>query len=137
MVKKEINKKDLISRILLVVFFPVGICYFLVWAFKKLIVAADSGKYEKDLDSERERMEFKLAGEPGDGVRGYLSEGVRLNAEYQPERDMHVVMSGDDYVGYIDRRDARRYEEFSPTDFYIKSVESVDNKNVVTMIAFK
>ena len=97
----------------------------------------DSGKYEKDLDSERERMEFRLAGEPGDGVRGYLSEGVRLDVEYHPERDMHVVTSGDDNIGYIDRRDARRYEEFSPTDFYIKAAESVSGKNVITMIAFK
>lgn len=135
--KKEINKKDLTFRILLIIFFPIGICYLIVWALKKLIVAADSGKYEKDLDNERERMEFRLAGEPGDGVRGYLSEGVRLNVEYQPERDMHIVMSGDDYIGYIDRRDARRYEEFSPTDFYIKAAESIGGKNVITMIAFK
>lgn len=135
--KKEINKKDLTFKILLCIFFPVGICYFLVWLFKKIIVMADSGRYEKDVDSDRERMEFILAGEPGDGVRGYLSEGVRLDVEYHPESDMHVVTSGTDYVGYIDRRDARKYEEFSPTDYYIKKTESINNKYAVTIIVFK
>ena len=135
--KKEINKKDLTLKILLIIFFPVGICYFLVWLFKKIIVEADKGKYENDLNSDRERDEFVLAGEAGDGVLGYLSEGVKLDIEYNPDRDMHTVTSGDDYIGYIDRRDVRRYEALSPTSYYIKKIESINNKNSVTIIVFK
>lgn len=134
--KKEINKKDLTFKILLCIFFPVGICYFLVWALKKLIVMVDSGQYENDVDSDRERMEFVLAGEPENDVKGYLAEGVKLDIEYAPERDMHVVTSGPDYVGFIDRRDVRRYEEFSPTSYYVKKTETVNGKIAVTIIVF-
>ena len=135
--KKEINKKNLTFKILLCVFFPVGICYFLIWAFKKLIVMADSGQYENDLDSDRERMEFVLAGEPENDVQSYLSEGVKLDIEYSPDRDMHTVTSGTDYVGFIDRRDTRRYEAFSPTSYYVKKTETVNGKIAVTIIVFK
>ncbi len=135
--KKEINRKNLTFRILLCIFFPVGICYLIVWALKKLIVMADSEKYEQDLESDRERMEFVLAGEPEHDVQSYLSEGVRLDIAYSPERDMHTVTSGQDYVGYIDRRDTRRYENFSPTSYYVKNVESINNKIAVTIIVFK
>ena len=103
---------------------------------KKLIVMADSGQYEKDVDSDRERMEFVLAGEPENDVKGYLAEGVKVDIEYAPERDMHVVTSGPDYVGFIDRRDVRRYEEFSPTSYYVKKTETVNGKIAVTIIVF-
>jgi len=131
------NKKGIAFKILLILFFPVGICYFLVWALKKLVVMADSSHYDDDVASDRERMEFTLAGEPGQEVRNYLAEGVKVDMEYSPDRDMHTVTSGNDYVGYIDRRNAKAYEAFSPTTAYVKKIETIDGRCVVTIITFK
>ena len=136
--KRKTSVNDIIFKVLLVLFFPIGIAYFITWALKKLIVMADSGKYEADLESDRERKEFVLAGVPSNDAKDYLKEGVKLDMEYSPERDMHTITtSGDEYVGYIDRRNAREYEEFSPTTAYVKSVELIDERYVVTAIMFK
>ena len=134
----KVRKNDVLFKILLVLFFPVGICYFLTWALKKLIVMSDSGKYEDDIESDRERREFVLAGIPSNEAKGYLKEGVKLDMEYSPGRDMHTITTaGNEYVGYIDRRNAKEYEAFSPTTAYVKKVDLVDDKYVVTAIMFK
>ncbi len=131
------SKKDVVTFILYVIFFPLGIAKLLLWAFKKTATANDIAQYNEAVESEMERMSFLLAGIPDDEAKGYLAEGVKLDFELSDESSMITIRSGQDYIGYIDPRNVKAFEKFFPTEGYVEKFEYVDNEPKVTAIFFK
>ena len=131
------SKKDMVTKILYVIFFPLGIAKLILWAVKKAASAGDISQYNDAVDSDRERMSFKLAGIPDDEAKGYLAEGIKLDFELSDESSMITIRAGQDYVGYIDPRDVKPFEKFFPHEGYVESFEYVDEQPKVTAIFFK
>ncbi len=131
------SKKDMVTKILYVIFFPLGIAKLILWAVKKAATAGDIAQYNDAVDSDRERISFKLAGLPDDEAKGYLAEGVKLDFEFNDASNMHTIRSGQDYVGYIDPRDVKAFEKFFPEEGYVEKFEYIDEEPKVTAIFFK
>ena len=131
------SKKDMVTKILYVIFFPLGIAKLILWAFKKTATAGDIAQYSEAVESDRERTSFLLAGMPDDEAKGYLTEGVKLDFELSDETSMITIRSGQDYVGYIDPRHVKAFEKFFPTEGYVEKFEYVDDEPKVTAVFFK